>query len=165
MSWWESKIWGRIPVNFYIDSLSFDVLSLNILCCIFTSIVSPDVCSREDFQRIPELAINPLGDRIINAFFPEGWVVPVAGLQSWTDLVYAGCVWVTATTKPNQTIRLFSCGYSTADLRSSVFSANSVWKKYQLGFLCTAGSVCIFGSCLPVLSVWKLKTRCLQIYH
>uniref|UniRef100_A0A3B3HM85 Calcineurin-like EF-hand protein 1 n=1 Tax=Oryzias latipes TaxID=8090 RepID=A0A3B3HM85_ORYLA len=28
--------------------------------------------SREDFQRIPELAINPLGDRIINAFFPDG---------------------------------------------------------------------------------------------
>uniref|UniRef100_A0A4X2JTJ2 EF-hand domain-containing protein n=1 Tax=Vombatus ursinus TaxID=29139 RepID=A0A4X2JTJ2_VOMUR len=28
--------------------------------------------SREDFQRIPELAVNPLGDRIINAFFPEG---------------------------------------------------------------------------------------------
>ncbi|XP_039865998.1 calcineurin B homologous protein 1-like [Simochromis diagramma] len=28
--------------------------------------------SREDFQRIPELAINPLGDIIINAFFPEG---------------------------------------------------------------------------------------------
>ncbi|XP_076830679.1 calcineurin B homologous protein 1 isoform X2 [Brachyhypopomus gauderio] len=28
--------------------------------------------SREDFQRIPELAINPLGDRIINAFFCEG---------------------------------------------------------------------------------------------
>uniref|UniRef100_A0A8C5WM31 Calcineurin like EF-hand protein 1 n=1 Tax=Leptobrachium leishanense TaxID=445787 RepID=A0A8C5WM31_9ANUR len=27
---------------------------------------------REDFQRIPELAINPLGDRIINAFFIEG---------------------------------------------------------------------------------------------
>ncbi|KAI5108487.1 calcineurin B-likeous protein 1 [Silurus meridionalis] len=27
---------------------------------------------REDFQRIPELAINPLGDRIINAFFSEG---------------------------------------------------------------------------------------------
>ncbi|MEE6491945.1 hypothetical protein FKM82_016434 [Ascaphus truei] len=30
--------------------------------------------SREDFQRIPELAINPLGDRIINAFFVEGGV-------------------------------------------------------------------------------------------
>jgi len=25
--------------------------------------------SREDFQRIPELAINPLGERIINSFF------------------------------------------------------------------------------------------------
>ncbi|XP_056268623.1 calcineurin B homologous protein 1-like [Pseudoliparis swirei] len=25
-----------------------------------------------DFQKIPELAINPLGDRIINAFFPVG---------------------------------------------------------------------------------------------
>ncbi|KAI4880102.1 hypothetical protein NFI96_023490 [Prochilodus magdalenae] len=32
--------------------------------------------SREDFQRIPELAINPLGDRIINAFFPEGSCPP-----------------------------------------------------------------------------------------
>ncbi|EHB07959.1 Calcium-binding protein p22 [Heterocephalus glaber] len=28
--------------------------------------------SREDFQRIPELAINPLREQIINAFFPEG---------------------------------------------------------------------------------------------
>uniref|UniRef100_UPI00398E955C calcineurin B homologous protein 2 n=1 Tax=Pristiophorus japonicus TaxID=55135 RepID=UPI00398E955C len=28
--------------------------------------------SREDFQRIGELAVNPLGDRIINAFFPDG---------------------------------------------------------------------------------------------
>lgn len=25
--------------------------------------------SREDFLRIPELAINPLGDRIVHAFF------------------------------------------------------------------------------------------------
>lgn len=30
------------------------------LCSIF---------SREDFLRIPELAINPLGDRIVDAFF------------------------------------------------------------------------------------------------
>ncbi|XP_062909432.1 calcineurin B homologous protein 1 isoform X1 [Mobula hypostoma] len=36
--------------------------------------------SREDFQRIPELAINPLGDRIINAFFPEKSTEAVAGL-------------------------------------------------------------------------------------
>jgi calcineurin B family protein 1 len=26
---------------------------------------------REDFLRIPELAINPLGDRIVDAFFTE----------------------------------------------------------------------------------------------
>lgn len=39
--------------------------------------------SREDFQRIPELAINPLGDRIINAFFPEGWVPIVVGPTFW----------------------------------------------------------------------------------
>ncbi|KAK6635350.1 Ca2+-binding actin-bundling protein (actinin), alpha chain (EF-Hand protein superfamily) [Polyplax serrata] len=28
--------------------------------------------SREDFLRIPELAINPLGDRIVHAFFEQG---------------------------------------------------------------------------------------------
>ncbi|XP_041090651.1 calcineurin B homologous protein 1-like [Polyodon spathula] len=28
--------------------------------------------SRADFQTISELAVNPLGDRIINAFFPDG---------------------------------------------------------------------------------------------
>ena len=27
--------------------------------------------TREDFLRIPELAINPLGDRIVHAFFAE----------------------------------------------------------------------------------------------
>ena len=27
---------------------------------------------REDFLRIPELAINPLGDRIVHSFFTEG---------------------------------------------------------------------------------------------
>ena len=27
--------------------------------------------SREDFLRIPELAINPLGDRIVHAFFRD----------------------------------------------------------------------------------------------
>lgn len=29
---------------------------------------------REDFLRIPELAINPLGDRIVDAFFTESWI-------------------------------------------------------------------------------------------
>lgn len=27
--------------------------------------------SREDFSRIPELAINPLGERVVNAFFED----------------------------------------------------------------------------------------------
>ena len=29
------------------------------------------IFSREDFLRIPELAINPLGDRIVHSFFTE----------------------------------------------------------------------------------------------
>lgn len=37
----------------------------------FTSLDKGDngCLSREDFLRIPELAINPLGDRIVHAFF------------------------------------------------------------------------------------------------
>ncbi|KAK7081243.1 Ca2+-binding actin-bundling protein (actinin), alpha chain (EF-Hand protein superfamily) [Halocaridina rubra] len=39
----------------------------------FTSLDKGDngSLSREDFLRIPELAINPLGDRIVHAFFKE----------------------------------------------------------------------------------------------
>nr|QBH72780.1 calcineurin b subunit [Nicoletia phytophila] len=39
----------------------------------FTSLDRGDcgTLSREDFLRIPELAINPLGDRIVHAFFQE----------------------------------------------------------------------------------------------
>lgn len=39
----------------------------------FTSLDRGDcgTLSREDFLRIPELAINPLGDRIVNAFFED----------------------------------------------------------------------------------------------
>ncbi|XP_047470849.1 calcineurin B homologous protein 1-like isoform X2 [Penaeus chinensis] len=39
----------------------------------FTSLDKGDngCLSREDFLRIPELAINPLGDRIVHAFFKE----------------------------------------------------------------------------------------------
>ncbi|CAH0385459.1 unnamed protein product [Bemisia tabaci] len=39
----------------------------------FTSLDRGDcgTLSREDFLRIPELAINPLGDRIVHAFFEE----------------------------------------------------------------------------------------------
>lgn len=40
----------------------------------FTSLDRGDcgTLSREDFLRIPELAINPLGDRIVHAFFEDG---------------------------------------------------------------------------------------------
>lgn len=39
----------------------------------FTSLDKADcgTLSREDFLRIPELAINPLGERIANSFFTE----------------------------------------------------------------------------------------------
>lgn len=39
----------------------------------FTSLDRGDcgTLSREDFLRIPELAINPLGERIVDAFFEE----------------------------------------------------------------------------------------------
>merc|ERR1712019_264105 len=39
----------------------------------FTSLDKQDkgYLTREDFLRIPELAINPLGDRIVHAFFRE----------------------------------------------------------------------------------------------
>ena len=36
--------------------------------------------SREDFLRIPELAINPLGDRIVHAFFKVGYIVYYANI-------------------------------------------------------------------------------------
>ncbi|KAI1720741.1 EF-hand domain pair domain-containing protein [Ditylenchus destructor] len=32
---------------------------------------------REDFLRIPELAINPLGDRIVDAFFTERYLIVI----------------------------------------------------------------------------------------
>lgn len=47
--------------NFF--SSDFNIMQTSCVLALF---------SRDDFQRIPELAINPLGDRIINAFFPEG---------------------------------------------------------------------------------------------
>ena len=41
----------------------------------FTSLDKGDngTLGREDFQRIPELAINPLGERIVEAFFAENY--------------------------------------------------------------------------------------------
>ncbi|KAM7325415.1 hypothetical protein ACRRTK_015668 [Alexandromys fortis] len=51
--------------------------SHSLITCLYSRFTSLDkgeneTLSREDFQKIAELAINPLGDRIINAFFSEG---------------------------------------------------------------------------------------------
>jgi calcineurin B family protein 1 len=37
--------------------------------------------TREDFLRIPELAINPLGDRIVHAFFRDGRASSGSGIE------------------------------------------------------------------------------------
>jgi len=70
--------------------LTFVINCLMYKCCISLLLVTPNqierlysrftsldrgdcgTLSREDFLRIPELAINPLGDRIVHAFFQEG---------------------------------------------------------------------------------------------
>lgn len=43
-----------------LKSRNIKIDTLNVFCLIN---------SREDFMRIPELAINPIGERIIDAFF------------------------------------------------------------------------------------------------
>lgn len=45
----------------------------NAKCVIGFKISPYKYFSREDFLRIPELAINPLGDRIVHAFFNEAY--------------------------------------------------------------------------------------------
>ena len=58
----------------------YNFILYNVKCCCFkyeyfrfSSLDKQDkgYLSREDFLRIPELAINPLGDRIVHAFFFE----------------------------------------------------------------------------------------------
>lgn len=61
---------NRIPLMFYCKFFLSNFSDFNFMLTRWVLAF----LSREDFQRIPELAINPLGDRIINAFFPEGWV-------------------------------------------------------------------------------------------
>lgn len=61
----------------YINSICFFIPvtpnQIERLYSRFTSLDRGDcgTLSREDFLRIPELAINPLGDRIVHAFFNE----------------------------------------------------------------------------------------------
>lgn len=55
------------------DETGFTPNQIERLYSRFTSLDRGDcgTLSREDFLRIPELAINPLGDRIVNAFFED----------------------------------------------------------------------------------------------
>ena len=43
----------------------------SLLCSIKLYLQNIFCCSRADFLRIPELAINPLGDRIVHSFFRD----------------------------------------------------------------------------------------------
>ena len=60
--------------KFWISLLPVTPNQIERLYSRFTSLDRGDcgTLSREDFLRIPELAINPLGDRIVHAFFEEG---------------------------------------------------------------------------------------------
>lgn len=60
--------------KFWISLLLVTPNQIERLYSRFTSLDRGDcgTLSREDFLRIPELAINPLGDRIVHAFFEEG---------------------------------------------------------------------------------------------
>ncbi|XKL66529.1 hypothetical protein PGB90_009949 [Kerria lacca] len=55
------------------DETGFTPNQIERLYSRFTSLDRGDcgTLSREDFLRIPELAINPLGERIVNAFFED----------------------------------------------------------------------------------------------
>lgn len=125
----------------------------------FWLIISPRVCSREDFQRIPELAINPLGDRIINAFFPEGWVVRVLKILFFAVLCILGLSHNHHKSErghPAAQLWLPDCRLETL----SLFCQFCVWTG-------------VFDHCMFFLYIlqlffcfiWKLKTRCFQMYH
>ena len=58
-SYLDSPMEWKLPINFYL--FSFDGFPK----------AQQGYLTREDFIRIPELAINPLGDRIVHAFFYE----------------------------------------------------------------------------------------------
>lgn len=60
-----------VPNNFIISTVSHN--QIERLYSRFTSLDRTDcgTLSREDFLRIPELAINPLCDRIVHAFFAD----------------------------------------------------------------------------------------------
>uniref|UniRef100_A0A8C5LIJ4 EF-hand domain-containing protein n=1 Tax=Jaculus jaculus TaxID=51337 RepID=A0A8C5LIJ4_JACJA len=71
-SWASSLLWDEEHEE--IKETGFSHRQITRLYSRFTSLDKGEngTLSREDFQRIPQLAINPLGDRISNAFFSEG---------------------------------------------------------------------------------------------
>ena len=60
--------------------------------------------AREDFLRIPELAINPLGDRIVHAFFFESKVGAIFAAKLLYELVL-----YSLNKSVNQECNLFFC--------------------------------------------------------
>ena len=53
-----------------VDSCCLLYVALYLLCYAKVVVWCCCICSREDLLRIPEIHINPLGDRIVDAFFP-----------------------------------------------------------------------------------------------
>ena len=66
---WPLKFASKAKLNFFLVTSN----QIERLWSRFTSLDKQQkgYLTREDFLRIPELAINPLGDRIVHAFFRE----------------------------------------------------------------------------------------------
>ncbi|KAF4531617.1 hypothetical protein B566_EDAN013770 [Ephemera danica] len=67
--------------------------------------------SREDLLRIPELAINPLGDRIVHAFFQEGNGDSINFLQFMQVLAHFRPIKKNKDTKLNSREQKLKCKY------------------------------------------------------
>lgn len=80
----------------------------------FTSLDRGDcgTLSREDFLRIPELAINPLGERIVNAFFEESGNDRVNFLQFMQVLAHFRPIKKNSPNRLNSRQQKLRCKYS-----------------------------------------------------
>lgn len=67
--------------------------------------------SREDLLRIPELAINPLGDRIVHAFFQEGTGDSINFLQFMQVLAHFRPIKKNKDTKLNSREQKLKCNF------------------------------------------------------
>lgn len=84
----------------------------------FTSLDRGDcgTLSRVDFLRIPELAINPLGDRIVNAFFEESGTDRVNFLQFMKVLAHFRPIEGDSPNKLNSREEKFKFAFNMYDL-------------------------------------------------